>query len=132
MKGWSRHAVATLVALLVLALLSAGSALAMTPVDLAHDWNTRVDGGANSENLGGSVANAGDVNGDGVDDLLIGAINASVVYVVYGQPHARRNVLDAGTLTGAQGYLIKGPPQSRPATPWPMRAMSTVTAYLMR
>ena len=112
MKGWSRHAVATLVALLVLALLSAGSALAMTPVDLAHDWNTRVDGGANSENLGGSVANAGDVNGDGVDDLLIGAINASVVYVVYGQPHARRNVLDAGTLTGAQGYLIKGPPQS--------------------
>ena len=112
MKGWSRHAVATLVALPALALLSAGSALAMTPVDLAHDWNTRVDGGANSENLGGSVANAGDVNGDGVDDLLIGAINASVVYVVYGQPHARRNVLDAGTLTGAQGYLIKGPPQS--------------------
>lgn len=97
------------VAVLALALLAPAPAFAIFPVDVTHDWNLRIDGGSLSENLGGSLANAGDVNGDGVDDMLVGAINASEVFVVYGQPGASRAVLDAGSITGVQGYLIKGP-----------------------
>jgi hypothetical protein len=110
MERRSRTAVVVVVALLASALaLVPGRAVAITAVDLAHDWSTRVDGGSGSENLGGSVANAGDVNGDGVDDLLVGAVNGSNVFVVYGQPDARSTVLNAGSLTDEQGYRISGP-----------------------
>jgi hypothetical protein len=37
---------------------------------------------------GRSVSGAGDVNGDGLDDILIAAIRANQVYLVYGQPNA--------------------------------------------
>jgi hypothetical protein len=101
-----------LVAFLALGWLVPAPAFAIFPVDLTKDWNLRVDGGSLSESLGGTLANAGDVNGDGVDDMLVGAINGSDVYVVFGQPRALRSVVAATDLTGAQGYLIKGPPLS--------------------
>jgi hypothetical protein len=34
---------------------------------------------------GSSVSSAGDVNGDGLDDLIIGAHNAGKSYVVFGK-----------------------------------------------
>ena len=37
---------------------------------------------------GRSVSGAGDVNGDGLDDILIAATSANQVYLVYGQPNA--------------------------------------------
>lgn len=68
-------------AVLSLAALSSGE---------ARRW----DGAANDDRFGVSVAAAGDVNGDGFDDLLIGAshadpagrANAGEVYLVYGGP----------------------------------------------
>ncbi len=52
----------------------------------------RIDGVANSDNAGYSVSGAGDINGDGVDDVIIGAFLASPggiteagsIYVVFG------------------------------------------------
>jgi hypothetical protein len=107
--SWIAPAAVLVVVFLGLALLIPAPALAIFPVDLTKDWNLRLDGGSLSENAGGTLANAGDVNGDGVDDMLVGAINASHVYVVYGQPKALRTVLSGSALTGAQGYLIEGP-----------------------
>jgi hypothetical protein len=63
-------------------------------------------GATSSDNLGGTVCGAGDVNGDGYDDVLVSATgndaafsNAGAVYVYFGGP-AMDNVAD-WTLSGA-------------------------------
>ena len=56
---------------------------------------------------GGSVSNAGDVNGDGIDDLIIGALNAKpdgrheagASYVVFGRNTGFPAVFELGSLT---------------------------------
>ena len=66
---------------------------------------------------GWSVSSAGDVNGDGYDDLLIGASYADPngngsgeTYVVYGGPtrRAQGGVLDLGALDGTNGFILNG------------------------
>ena len=56
---------------------------------------------------GGSVSGAGDVNGDGFDDFIVGANqgddggrNAGEAYIVYGGPHLGEVVSHAQTLVG--------------------------------
>ena len=65
------------------------------------------DDGADS-----SVARAGDVNGDGFDDLIIGATAANggtgAAYVVFGKASGFPAVLDLSTLDGSNGYAIDG------------------------
>jgi hypothetical protein len=53
-----------------------------------------------SRNFGASLAAAGDVDGDGLNDLLIGDPGARLVYLVYGQQGAAQNDLS-----------LSGPPQ---------------------
>ncbi|MEH2408323.1 hypothetical protein [Nostoc sp.] len=58
---------------------------------------------------GTSVSNAGDVNADGIDDLIIGAPDAGQTYVVFGG----RNVGSGGSLNlsdlnGTNGFTIPG------------------------
>ncbi len=69
----------------------------------------RIDG-PSGVGFGRSLANAGDLNGDGIDDLLIGAEGAAsgkgVVYVVFGS--ATIADLDVTTMTAAQGATITG------------------------
>ena len=65
-----------------------------------------------------SVSSAGDVNGDGYDDLIIGAFaadpngvgNAGETYVVYGGANApgTGGVLDLGALNGTNGFILTG------------------------
>ncbi len=65
---------------------------------------------------GHSVASAGDVNGDGIDDLLIGALyadgtggaDAGETYVVFGRTTGFGNVLDLSSLNGQTGFVIGG------------------------
>ena len=72
---------------------------------------TGIDAGDNS---GWSVSSAGDVNGDGYDDLIIGAWRADSftgeTYVVYGGASApgRDGVLDLSALNGTNGFILTG------------------------
>jgi len=76
----------------------------------------RISGQAASDGAGCSVASAGDVNGDGIDDLIIGAAmndpagrtNAGAAYVVFGTTGGFAANLNLSTLNGANGFKLQG------------------------
>ncbi len=72
----------------------------------------QLDGSSNSGFSGHSVASAGDVNGDGFDDLIIGADgengDAGASYVVFGKAGGFYYRLDLASLEGADGFRIDG------------------------
>ncbi|MXN67497.1 tandem-95 repeat protein [Stappia sp. GBMRC 2046] len=70
----------------------------------------RIEGTANFDALGNSVAAAGDINGDGIGDLIIGADNRNGrAYVVFGG-QAFASVIDADTIggSGPNGFVLDG------------------------
>ncbi len=68
------------------------------------------------DNSGFSVSAAGDVNGDGIDDLIIGANradpngnqNAGSSYVVFGSDSSLPNPFNLSTINGTNGFTING------------------------
>lgn len=74
-----------------------------------------ITGAQADENLGISLSSAGDVNGDGIDDLLIGTNvgvaggpHAAKAYVVYGRAGSDRSAVSLNTLSAADGFVITG------------------------
>lgn len=74
-----------------------------------------ITGGAAFDHLGSSVSNAGDLNGDGTDDLIVGAsaadgggLNRGVGYVVFGNTGGIPTTVGAGSLDGANGVALIG------------------------
>jgi hypothetical protein len=69
-----------------------GPVLAQETIDLATEAELTIQGAATNDISGISVSGAGDVNGDGIDDLIIGAAGAAsyagASYVVFGGPAA--------------------------------------------
>jgi len=69
-----------------------------------------------SDSSGGSVSSAGDVNGDGYGDIIIGAFgadtngnsNAGESYVIFGQASGFAASLDLSTLNGVNGFVLSG------------------------
>ncbi len=72
----------------------------------------RLDGIDASDYSGSSVASAGDVNGDGFDDIIIGAYGADTSagesYVVFGRASGFAASLDLATLDGTNGFRLDG------------------------
>ncbi len=76
----------------------------------------QLNGGAAGDNAGTSVAGAGDVNGDGYADILIGAEaldpagqnNAGGAYVVFGKATGWGANIALSALSGADGFRING------------------------
>ena len=71
--------------------------------------------GENTSGSGVSVSTAGDVNGDGIDDLFIGAPSAGpngsasgASYVVFGKAAGFAATFDLSTLNGSNGFQING------------------------
>ena len=75
-----------------------------------------VNGIDSGDDSGLSVSSAGDVNGDGIDDLLIGArtadpgglFNAGESYVVFGKSTPFAASLNLSALNGTNGFMING------------------------
>ena len=80
----------------------------------------RLDGVAEEDYLGRSVSGAGDVNGDGFDDLIVGAVGAGPrnpdgyssrygsSYVVFGKASGFNATLDLSSLNGSNGFRLDG------------------------
>ena len=68
----------------------------------------RLDGIDAFDYSGFSVSSAGDVNGDGFDDLIIGAPAAGETYVVFGKSSGFTAAIDLSTLDGTNGFRLDG------------------------
>ena len=76
-----------------------------------------INGESIFDSSGFSVSAAGDINGDGIDDLIIGAPDASpdpdkaysgASYVVFGDDQGLPNPLNLSTIDGSNGFVING------------------------
>ncbi|MEH2044044.1 hypothetical protein [Nostoc sp.] len=74
-----------------------------------------INGINNSDNSGVSVSSAGDVNSDGIDDLIIGArfagangLGSGQSYVVFGKSTGWSATFNLSDLNGANGFAING------------------------
>ena len=86
--------------------------------------------GINSGGQSGySVASAGDVNGDGIDDLIVGAprvsSDAGQSYVIFGSKSSWSSPFSLSSLNGNNGFILNGINlATRAAFPLPVRATS--------
>ncbi len=91
-------------------LAPAVSALSLSALDGSNGF--RIDGVDAGDYSGHSVASAGDLNGDGFDDLIVGAYHADSrageSYVVFGRASGFASALDPGTLDGTNGFRLDG------------------------
>ena len=94
-----------------------GKATGLANIDLTTLTATQgfiIQGDAAVDYAGVSVSSAGDVNGDGFDDIIVGApgggnggINAGEAYVIFGKATGLANI-DLTNLTATQGFIIQG------------------------
>jgi VCBS repeat-containing protein len=99
-------------------LLSATNPLELSSLNGTN--GTALEGSEAFAASGDSVGDAGDVNGDGCDDFVIGTPFASpngtfrggVSYVVFGQAGAFPATWEPSTLDGTNGFIINGTDQS--------------------
>lgn len=75
----------------------------------------RVDGLLSDDFAGYSVSSAGDFNGDGFDDIIVGAVNAELnddntgaAYIVFGSPDGFDSFINVSSLNGENGFRLDG------------------------
>ncbi|MBF0183927.1 MAG: FG-GAP repeat protein [Magnetococcales bacterium] len=75
----------------------------------------RLDGAMADDNAGISVSSAGDVNGDGFDDLMVGAFQADPngtdsgsIYVLFGKSSGFTSAMNLSSLNGSTGFRLDG------------------------
>jgi hypothetical protein len=90
-----------------------GSSLNLSSLNGSNGFT--LNGIANSDLSGRSVSSAGDVNGDGIDDLIIGAFRADPngsdsgqSYVVFGNRTGFGSSLNLSSLNGSNGFRLNG------------------------
>jgi Ca2+-binding RTX toxin-like protein len=94
----------------------AGFDASLTLADLDGTNGFRLSGVDAGDAMGSSVAGAGDINGDGIDDIIVGAPlgesgsrqSTGETYVVFGSTSAFSADFDLSTLNGTNGFTISG------------------------
>ena len=86
-------------------------ALAINPLDGTDGF--RIDGDGVNSKLGFVVSNAGDINGDGYADLIVGADgnngNVGASYIIYGKASfSATPTFNVNTLDGSNGFKVVG------------------------
>ena len=95
-----------------------GAALDLASLDGSNGF--RMEGVAINDRFGFSVSNAGDVNGDGFADVIVGARRADPngnydsgsSYVVFGKASDFNATLDLSSLNGSKGFRLDGVAES--------------------
>ncbi|WP_165837722.1 beta strand repeat-containing protein [Zavarzinia aquatilis] len=77
----------------------------VTAVDGSNGY--RITGAAGS-GTAAFVGGAGDVNGDRIDDLIVGAAGENKVYIVFGRAGATQTDIDLSAIDGSNGFAITG------------------------
>lgn len=67
-----------------------------------------MNGGSSLDHSGYSISGAGDINGDGIDDILISAQYSGPSYVVFGSKGPWAEIINLNELNGTNGFAIKG------------------------
>lgn len=70
-----------------------------------------INGIISSDDTGSSVSGAGDINGDGIDDILVGAPGYGTEgksYVIFGRKESWPAAIQLSNLYGYNGFVIKG------------------------
>ena len=67
-----------------------------------------LNGRSSNDSSGRSVSAAGDINGDGIDDLIIGVDSAGQSYVVFGSSTGFSSTLELSALDGSNGFALNG------------------------
>lgn len=84
---------------------------------LNASWGFIIQGAGHEESVLRAVSSAGDINGDGLDDLIVGSFRDGKSYVVFGQASGfgqpsgdiwGRQVIDLAKLTSSEGFVIRG------------------------
>ena len=94
--------------------LGAGGVFELSALDGTNGFV--LEGVAESDSSGYAVAAAGDVNGDGIDDLLVGAVGADPngdssgeTYLIFGAANlGASGVFALASLDGTNGFVLRG------------------------
>jgi hypothetical protein len=88
------------------------STLALSSLNRTNGF--RLDGVVGIGSSGASVASAGDVNGDGIDDLIVGAsvgsnpLNSGAAFVLFGKTSGWTPTIALSSLDGSNGFRLDG------------------------
>jgi len=83
-----------------------GSSFDLSTLDGSNGF--KINGIAANNQAGTSISNAGDINGDGINDLIIDALNTNTSYVVFVRSSVLVPNFDLSTLNGNNGFKISG------------------------